>query len=616
MTVYEKNIQYLGECYEELAKNLLTSSENIECVNILQSVNQETIVSVCYRDGKEYFLNSRYDDRAMVDTWFENQEKIKYQEVLVVFGLSNFAGVKKLLENVSDNNLVLLYEPDKNIFCEIIKYIDISDVIINKNSILCIEGLNDRNLEIFAQTAITYERINKIRYFYMWNYEKLYRDSKKKVISKFMEKIEYRYIERNTLFCFSKRLVQNKCKSCFDAINQYSVNQLIKVLNPKIREKNFPAIIVSAGPSLDKNVDLLRGVQDKAFIIAVDTSVKTLLNREIRPHVVVSVDSAKDLILFEHPEFSQVPMILCDQSNIDICKVHSGKRFYFKTNDSYMADLYKEYTSEEMIMLESGGSVANDAFSFAIMAGFKNIIMIGQDLAYPNNQRHAMDAYGKGEKMEDGKEYYEVEDIYGGKVLTEKNMDTYRIWFENKIMLYDFINVIDATEGGAKIHGAKIMTLSDTIRDYCVEKNDFYTMISEIEPCYRDDVKEDLLKHLLDIPLQLEELKEILKNGIRNYDKLSELARKGKNHTKEYSDLVGKIGELLKFIDENSIMGIISLYGKKEQYEVKDEIYNEKEDRDENIRDVISQGTKLLYIYIKSIDSFKEDYQEILDRIN
>ena len=74
MTVYEKNIQYLGEGYEELAKNLLTSSENIECVNILQSVNQETIVSVCYRDGKEYFLNSRYDDRAMVDTWFENQE--------------------------------------------------------------------------------------------------------------------------------------------------------------------------------------------------------------------------------------------------------------------------------------------------------------------------------------------------------------------------------------------------------------------------------------------------------------------------------------------------------------------------------------------------------------
>lgn len=610
MTIYEKNLENLKEYYSVIFSEILKHNDS-DSVIIEESVNKEIIVSVKDDKGKEYYLNSRYNDSEMVKQWIEQQEKIKYQEILVVFGLSNFNAVRKMLENIDETNLVLLYEPDAEIFKKIINYVDITDILANGNVMLCVESVNDIFLEIFAESTVTYEKINKIRYFKMWNYEKLYSKSLKKVIQKFFEKIEYHYIERNTIFHFSEGLIKNKYISCRDSISQYSVNQLRDSIAKINSHGNYPAILVSAGPSLDKNIDELKNALGKCFIVAVDTSIKTLLNHGIRPHIVVSVDSHKDMILFEHKEFYNIPLLICDQSNVDITKIHSGKRFYFKTYDSYLAEIYREFKNEEMLILETGGSVANDAFSFAMFLGFKDIIMIGQDLAYPNNKRHSGDAYGENEKLDATKEYYEVEDIYGGKVLTEKNMDMYRIWFENKIMIYDYLNVIDATEGGAKIHGTKIMTLSDAIKEYCQEERDFYKIIDDIKPCYSEEERVKIEEYLDSIPEQLEEIKKKLQNGIRQYDKIGELSRKGKNHTKEYSTLVAKVGELLKYIDNNALIGIVSLYNKKEQYEVKDSIYDEKENQEENIKDIVAQGTKLFNTYIKSIDKFKEELEDM-----
>lgn len=611
MSVYEKNMecirQYYPDMYEAIQNTQPDNTNNKVCID--KSLNNETIVSIV-SETRRIFMNSRYNDEEMAENWIRQVGDIMYQEVVIMFGLSNFRCAKRIKDKLGESNLMLMYEPDEEIFLSIIHEIDICDIIRNGNIVLCVKDLNDKYLEIFAEASITYERNEKIRWFIMWNYEKNYDDELQKVIDKIHQKVEMNLIQKNTVLHFSKELIRNKIVNSRDFACQYAFNQLIKEIKEKEISEQIPAIIVSAGPSLDKNVDMLKKAIGKAFIVAVDTSVKTLLNHKIIPDIVVTVDFKKDIILFMHSQFPDIPLLVCDQSNPDVFKVSKGKRFYFRTADSYIGEIYKEYRGEELDVTETGGSVANDAFSMAIMLGFRKIILVGQDLAYTGMKKHASDAYGKGEELDSNRKYYEVEDINGGKVLTECNMDNYRKWFEDKILLYDFIDVIDATEGGAKINGTRITPLSEAIQEWCEKEFDFKEIINNIHTCFNEEEQNNILKKIDNIGEELNGYVRDIENGLRYYDRLYELSRKNKAHTKEYRDIVRKIGDLSTVIESNSLLGIASIYSKKEEYEVMDVVYNKKEKMDEDIKDIVENGTKMLKLYMKSIREFQNDLKE------
>ena len=82
-------------------------------------------------------------------------------------------------------------------------------------------------------------------------------------------------------------------------IDQYGVKDLIKNIENENKE-GYPAFIVSAGPSLDKNIDMLKEVKGRGMIMAVDTAIKPLLKKGIVPDIVASVDPHKPLELFQY----------------------------------------------------------------------------------------------------------------------------------------------------------------------------------------------------------------------------------------------------------------------------------------------------------------------------
>lgn len=83
-----------------------------------------------------------------------------------------------------------------------------------------------------------------------------------------------------------------------------------------------------------------------------------------------------------HTKFKDIPMVVCDCSNYELYVLHQGKRFYFAETESYMSYIYNEGTGGRLYSTETGGSVANNAFSLINILGFKKIILVGQDLAY------------------------------------------------------------------------------------------------------------------------------------------------------------------------------------------------------------------------------------------
>lgn len=608
--VYEKNLLVLEKNYKVIFDIVKNYEENEEKVYIDESVNGEAIIAV-NKSNHLYYLNSRYNDDEFSENWVKQFEENKYQEVFFVFGLSNFNCVSKLVKAVKNSNLVMLYEPDIEIFIRALYITDITEIISNKKVVLCIKGINDKCFQDFLLFLLDYSNMKLLNFNCMLNYEILYANECKEVIDAIKARCEGIVALRNTNIMFSQEFIDNALSNCYDMIEQYSLNQLRDSFYRMDLLQEIPAIIVSAGPSLNKNVRDLKLAENKAIIIAVDTALKTLLNNDIKPDLVVTVDPHKPPTLFAHKDFYDIPLIECSTSNNKIRHIHNGKRIYFFNGNNYMMHLYKNTRKEDLQCLETGGSVANNAFSLAQVLGFSKIVLIGQDLAYPNKKGHTTEAYMGSENEIDSKndKYFEVEDVYGNRVLTEGNMNLYRSWFETQILRYPYLKVIDATEGGAKINGTEILTLKETIERECKKEVD-KSFINDIEKiCSADEVR--LLKQEINgLEDRLDEIKKELKNGIRKYEKLEELFRKNKAGTKEFKTVMGEIDKVTKLIEEEPVMGFVSAYNKEDEYDVLGEVYEVKNELKDEIRDIVDKGTKMLNSYIKAIDLFVKDLRE------
>jgi hypothetical protein len=437
-------------------------------------------------------------------------------------------------------------------------------------------------------------------------YGKKYEEFKKRIVAAFESTILF----RNTAIIHADQMGENVLYNYRDIVNQYSINQIKEHFEKVENIEDIPLIIVSAGPSLDKNIEDIKLANGNVFILAVDTALRPLLRHGIKPDLVITVDRKKDAMLFAHTDFENLPLMVCVTANRKIWSMHKGKRFYFADSDNYPSVMYKKFKNEELYATQSGGSVANNAFSAAIVMGFKKIIMIGQDLSYPNNVIHANDSYGVGaDENINNKGLYYVEDIYGGKVLTEANMDCYRKWFEQQIVLHPELEVIDATEGGAKINGTKIMTLSEAIDEYCHVGVDFTKIIDEIPQMFDENEKEEFNKEIDSIPDKLETFRKRIEKGKRDYDRMDMLNRRNKVNTKEFRTLVEKVGKLSEDIQSDPAMGLASIYNQLDEYEVLGNVFDNKESVSEDVSDVVKSGIKMLDSYIKAIDKLEGEIQ-------
>ena len=615
-TIYEENVKAFEIKYNSIYK-YLTDNENNSLYNIKDvlwdiSASEEDIM-VINRNGRLYYLNSRYSDEEFAKNWAKQFEGDNYKTVYIIFGLSNFRCVKELIKNVGKESAILLYEPDKNIFMKAIEKIDITDVIKNDEVVLCINGINDEVFgEFVAIVMNNYALMRLTKYCCMPNYDKLYPEIWRDVIRNIKEKYESVILSRNTEILMASEFIRNKVSTCRDIIREYSIVQLRKELYKIKNIKNIPAIIVSAGPSLDKNINELKQAKGKAFILVVDTALKALLKRDIIPDLIITIDSHKPPVLFMHPRFKDIPMVVCDCSNYELYLFHKGKRFYFSETDSYISYIYEKGTGEKLYPTETGGSVANNAFSLANILGFKNIILVGQDLAYTDKKKHTTDAYGNSDDnlLKDNKKYFEVDDVYGNKVYTESNMNLYRKWFESQIVRYTDLNVIDATEGGAKIEGSEIMTLKEAIERECKTDIDFEKIIAEIKRLITDEKADEILQEIDNMPDDLLSEKDKLKKYKRKYEKLEELSRKGKVASKEFNKLVEEINEITEYIDNKELLKLANVYEKNTEFEVLGNVYHTKDSVKDEIRDISNNGIKLMYSYIRGIDCLVKDLKE------
>ena len=299
-------------------------------------------------------------------------------------------------------------------------------------------------------------------------------------------------VAKNTNAHFADKVLSNTVLN----LKFLKESNYIDEIRQNISVKGKAAIIVAAGPSLDKNIGELKKARDRAFIMAVDSVIGRLDAEGIFYDCIVSVDPDKKTgALEEYDHWKDIPMFCDIASKYEITSLHRGKKIWY-TGAGLLSELYSGQGLSFDGEARCGGSVATVAFSIAEYLGFGTIILVGQDLAYQGDSSHAGGVREYELKNEEASVRY-VDGIGGEQVKSRFDWIYYREWFEERIVYNKDIKVVDATEGGALIHGSQVCSLAEAIERYCREGVSFPEVLENIGPTFAGEkymaLREDLL---------------------------------------------------------------------------------------------------------------------------
>ena len=175
--------------------------------------------------------------------------------------------------------------------------------------------------------------------------------------------------------------------------------------------RDKPAILVSTGPSLAKNIHHLITAQDKAVVIAVGQALRVLLAYDITPDFICTVDFGKvNMGHFEGLMDSGVPLVTNNRAYAPLLKAWQGPKFVAATPVPGFEHMATGILTNKGF-IEAGGSVAHLCFGLAKLLGCNPIIFVGQDLALGESSHIAQaDAAGEVNISPDGKINWKVKD--------------------------------------------------------------------------------------------------------------------------------------------------------------------------------------------------------------
>ncbi len=607
--IYEKNMDALRTKYPVWAKILEDVKRKKRNFDVMaeESLTGEVILKV-NQEGRVLYLNGRYAPAAVIDRWFDRQGDIEEYAPIVIIGISNGEHIRRIIERAPKTSNILIYEPSFELFRRAMQEVDISFIFQPDIPVgIIVEGMNEYEMDAFFHFFISYDNMAFLRYYVSGNYQELFPEQVEDFVAGMKKYISDIHVSWDTVLRYANVRAVNVLANLPYLYEGYSMGELYGML-----PEDIPVIIVSAGPSLNKNIMDLKKAVGKACIIATDTAMKPLLNAGIKPNLFVIVDGLKPELLFLHKDISKVPMVTMTAVSTEPMACHKGKKFFYYADSGFENEILKELGEKEganrmLPCLMTGGSVATSAFSLALNMGARTVILVGQDLAMTGNRTHADGTFQ--DKMDEintnSREYFEIEAADGGKVLTRADFKLYLEWFEKYIKEWDHITVVDATEGGALIHGSKIMTLKNAIKKYCKREFNVKWHIDHCKKLFVGENREIAINCFANSIEKLEEVKKKANEGLRYYERLEKLVKKHRDSGKELGKVLKKIKKLNHYMESDYMAQTVmdSLVGLN--YTLRPLVYQMQEERADELLDVAAQGRVLLYGVTVAVDEIK-----------
>ncbi|MEQ4415224.1 motility associated factor glycosyltransferase family protein [Campylobacter coli] len=448
---------------KELFNKNIEALSNILLKESLKEIKSSKFELVLGKDNLDINLKDTSDNTFLYENVIDElnsmlntyNDKYLLYPVLYFYGFGNGILFKALLQNKNHQHIVV-FEKDIEIIWIMFHILDFSSEL--QSARLMVLQTSSLDIEFFSNFCSSKPFFQFSRIYFL------------ELMSHYYERFHEDILGLNKKLAenFKNSIVShgNDPLDALQGIEQFVYNLPQMITHPSYtkllsKRKNLSdtAIIVSTGPSLTKQLPLLKKYASKATIFCADSSYPILAKHGIKPDYVLSLERIPLTSEFFNNNFGEF-----DKDIVFVCAgvVHPKTIEYLKNKTFIITQkvlAFPYYINlKNFCYAAVGFSVAHMAYEFATHLSHKNIIFIGQDLAYAKDGFSHTKDYKNLDKHEghfqrDKGKFQCL--AYGGDGKAESS----EVWTMFRFFLQDTIsrNIIsttyNCTEGGARIEG-------------------------------------------------------------------------------------------------------------------------------------------------------------------
>ncbi|MFX3654453.1 motility associated factor glycosyltransferase family protein [Campylobacter sp. LH-2024] len=606
MNILRKNIQALASgTNEPLALKLNDFLKNQKCTRFSLDENLNI-----FDLKNQVFM---YNDVNQEIDYFKNAilEKTLRYPFVCIYGIGNALLLKSL---ISFYKHIFIFESEIELFILALSVIDLSEELSNGKIYLV--DINAEKINI--QLSMLFDQKDMFEYLSL--YEMFINCS-------YYEKYFIGLVEKsdNIVYDVINLVVRNLnpgstiALMCYDNFIQNIPLMLKSIPFQRIiqeRKNRFEnCIVVCAGPSLEKQIPLLKKYQENFVIFCADGAFPLLYKNDIIPDYILNLDLEEYPIEFfkdiDINKLEKTLFILAQSTHPSVVNFLKNINFAIVLNGDIT---YKKLNLFDFGNLEVGTHVGHMCYTLALALEFKNIVIIGQDLAYNDKGNSHFNSFALGNSIDVELKFPSMKVLsYGGKsqVLSHIGWNDYRKKLEILFVNNMQVNFYNATEGGARIAFTKELSFKECCLKFANQKK----KILEIPKVLTSNKSDKLLKKVTKILKQdLHIINQTLEDAKTLYNALEKILMSGKKLSLEFLLNVYKNIENFDFFLKNSslnngnLKGVLFLRG----FELSKIIALKIKEEEKYLLLVIKIYKNWLVLLIEKLNIQKESLEKII----
>lgn len=510
MSFLKNNLDYIADKFGHEAKAIIKDCAD---ESFYQAIDSRTGALTLKYDNN--FIHSSFNPIAESKKKLASLNIADY-DLLVFYGFGLGYDIAEA-RAINPHAEFIIIEPSLQAFASTLFYADFKEIVKHPKNIFLLETQIKDVLGVLAQyktdNFLIIKNLNllKINPEYYQNLDKEISDLRHTIST-----------NKNTAKKFKKLWIKNTLHNLVDYIKAPNLEIL------KDRFKGLPAVVLGAGPSLNKVLPYVKEIQEKTVIIAVDTALRGLSEHNIVP----------DFFLISDPQYWNIRHL--DNTNTEeailissseAVRLYPKNKFALYSKSTFpVSSLIEDKLKEQGYSLRSGGSVITSAWDLANLLGCSYIYLAGIDFAYPKGHTHYSSsrfetlAYAESGRLgsyctknfaiTNAPTIYMDIDYAGNFIKSDKRLSIYKWWFERQFKNTNH-NCFNLESDGLKIENLENVEIEKILK-HANKRSEIDKKLKSLKQeilIHKENSSSNLLEFEEIIDKELSQIKQILENS-------------------------------------------------------------------------------------------------------
>ncbi|WP_303866859.1 motility associated factor glycosyltransferase family protein [Acetobacterium wieringae] len=545
------NIVLIKKRYPEIYKAVKNCEEkSFKASFIVEKAADGNQTLKYFASDRALFVHSKYDPlreaTSIIDKFIADEELTSDTHVLF-YGLGLGYHIEEFTKRFTDINFSI-FEPSIEIVSAYLNH-----KLFKKLSLKKLVSFHCDNNVVALYNSLIQSEDKKFVICVLPVYPKIFSQEYETFLSDYLQLVKSQRSQLSVNYAFKKRWIINSVNNFRTILTTPNI-----LMDNQGQFKDKTAILVSAGPSLDYEIENLRNIKNNnlAFIFSVGTSINTLIHHGIYPDAMTTYDPTEhNKLVFNNINecgIKSIPMIFGSSVAYEVIEEYKGPKLHTITTQDTVSDYFlKRVVNERIAKVTDASSIAVVTFELLVKLGFKRIILVGQNLSYANRKIYASGVTHRSNEVDTERfELNTVENVNGELVETSEHMLQMKKQLEVLIENSN-VEVFNTTVDGANISGTKYVRFFNLIQENLTEKimdgNEFSI---EVQECYN---KTYLVQQLQKFILSF----QLYQNQLTNLKRILEELKKVTD-VKRINSLISQLEVSIKELERNSFFSYIA----------------------------------------------------------